>query len=186
MAQQRSQAPQQPAPPPLAHWRDIIRRKNTHLLFSEDLGPPGTKVLIELVDVAKGNVSGEDGKSEEKICLAFRGRDGKDKTKRLAIGARMSKVLETLFKTSNYHYWRGWITLVVVRTTVFDQKLKHNIETDAIRIVPEFPRNQPPRTTHPVEPPPSEQPPSDQPAEPEMTEDEKRAIERAEAEANRG
>lgn len=169
MAQQQGAAPQ------VESWRDIIRRKNTHLLFSEDLGPAGTKVDVEIVASGKTTVTGEDGEESDKVWLEFRG-----KKKKLAIGATIAKTLDTIFGTDNHFMWRGWITLVVLRIKVTDRKTKARLEQNAIRVAAEQPKGKPRAT------PPSPQ--NEPPTEPsrELTEDEKRAIERAEAEANRG
>lgn len=152
MAQQQSK---QPAP---ESWRDIIRRTNTHLLFSEDLGPPGTKVDVEIVDSGRTTVTGQDGEQSTKVWLEFRG-----KKKKLAIGAEIAKVLDSIFGTDNHHAWRGWVTLVVVRIKVTDMKTKMRLEQNAIRIAPEQPRGKQPssqRNTEPA-PPRDETPPAD-------------------------
>lgn len=182
MSQQQTKAP------PVESWRDVIRRKNTHLLFSEDLGPPGTKVDVEIIGSGRTKVTGQDGKDTEKVVLEFRGADGRPKKKKLAIGAEVSKVLDSIFGTDNHYAWRGWVTLYVTRIKVFDQKLRASLEQNAIRIMPEQPKGKP-RVARNVESIDEQLDAKanvgDQPSG-ELSEDEKREIERAEAEANRG
>jgi hypothetical protein len=143
---------------PVESWRDVIRRKNTHLLFSEDLGPPGTKVDVEIVNSGKTIVTGQDGETSEKVWLEFRG-----KKKKLAIGATIAKVLDSMFGTDNHYAWRGWVTLVVLRIKVQDKATKSRLEQNAIRIAADPPRGKSSssqqRDTKPAEPPaPAEEP----------------------------
>jgi hypothetical protein len=153
---------------PVESWRDVIRRKNTHLLFSEDLGPPGTKVDVEIVNSGRTSVTGQDGKKSEKVWLEFRG-----KKKKLAIGATIAKTLDSIFGTDNHYAWRGWITLVVLRIKVTDMDTGARLEQNAIRVAPDQPKGK--RSGPPV--PPSEPP---TPSDGGLSDEEKRAIEAAE------
>lgn len=116
-------------------WRTVHRRKNEHMLFAEDLGPPGTKVEVEIVDSGVLMVKGEDGDTRLP-WLSFRG-----KTKKLGLNRGNSKVLESIAGTDIIEQWRGWITLVVIRTTYTDKQTKTRLTTNAIRIAPSRPRS---------------------------------------------
>jgi hypothetical protein len=123
-------------PPPtdtVKHWRHVHKRLNEHMLFAEDLGPVGTKVDAEVIESGVFAVKSEDG-SKDMPWLAFNGGDGKPRKKKLGLNVTNCKVMETLTGTSDYQDWRGWVTLVVVKTKFYDTKLKAMAETDAIRI----------------------------------------------------
>ena len=159
---------QQPQQPQFESWRDVIRRKNTHLLFSEDLGPAGTKVDVEIVNSGRIVVTGQGGDKSEKVWLEFRG-----KKKKLAIGASIGKTLDSIFGTENHYAWRGWITLIVVRIKVPDKDTGARLEQSAIRVAAEQPKRK--KAGPPV-------PPGDPPAplDDRLTDEEKQAIEAAE------
>lgn len=116
------------------HWRQVTKRLNAHLLFAEDLGPVGTKVDVEVNASGAFKVKGEDGE-KEMVWVGFAG-----KKKQLGLNAGNCKAMETLTGTPDYTTWRGWITLVVIRTKYFDQKTRAMMETDAVRISTERPR----------------------------------------------
>lgn len=176
----------------MTHWRKIHQRKNVDLLFAEDLGGFGCKpVDVEVVDSGVRKVSDGDS-SKEMPWIAFAGPDGKRKTKVLALNVTNSKIMQTLTGTGEVERWRGWITLIVVRTKYQDRLTGQRMETDAIRIAPERPRppakNQrgkdaPPKDEPKAsEPPPSSEPPAS--SDDDLTDDEKRELERMEASAN--
>lgn len=109
------------------HWRKILRRTNEQLLFAEDIGPPGTKIDVEIVDSGIEKVKNEDGLTEMPV-VSFAGAK-----KRLALNRTNCKTLEKINDTPDINAWRGPITLVVVRTKVGPD------EVDAIRIAPKRP-----------------------------------------------
>lgn len=109
------------------HWRKVLKRTNDQLLFAEDLGPPGTKVDVEIVDSGIEKVKNEDGLTEMPVVM-FAGAK-----KRLALNRTNCKTIEKLCGTPDINAWRGPITLVVVRTKVGPE------EMDAIRIAPNRP-----------------------------------------------
>lgn len=109
------------------HWRRVLKRTNDQLLFAEDLGPPGTKVDVDIVDTGIEKVKNEDGLTEMPV-VSFAGAK-----KRLALNRTNCKTLEKICDTPDIHSWRGMITLVVVRTKVGPD------EVDAIRIAPKRP-----------------------------------------------
>ena len=114
-------------------WRTVHRRLNTDYLFSEDLN--GRKSIdVEIVDSGVAKLKERSGKLKEMPWLAFRGAK-----KKLALGATMCKTLTTLTGTKIIEDWRGWITLVVVKTRYKDQDTGQMEETDAIRIAPRRP-----------------------------------------------
>lgn len=118
------------------HWRKIHKRKNEHLLFAEDIGPPGSTVDVEIVDSGLTKVTSIDKpQGEELPWIGFRG-----KQKRLGLSRTNCKTIERLTGTPIVERWRGWITLVVVRTTITDRETKQRVETDAIRIAPRRPK----------------------------------------------
>ncbi len=118
------------------HWRKVHKRKNDHVLFAEDLGPVGTKVDVEVVESGVFSLSGADNKSKAMPWLAFRG-----KTKKLGLNVTNSKAMQSICGTPMVEQWRGWITLVVVRTTYTDAQTKERVTTDAIRIAAERPKS---------------------------------------------
>ena len=109
------------------HWRKVLKRTNDQHLFSEDLGPNGTKIDVEIVDSAIEKIKNEDGLTEMPV-LMFAGAK-----KRLFLNRTNCKTLEKLCDTPDINQWRGPITLVVVRTKVGPE------EMDAIRIAPKRP-----------------------------------------------
>jgi hypothetical protein len=151
----------QQQPPPVAeiHWRKVHKRKNANMLFAEDLGPPGTKAHVEIVDSGVAEVASIDGK-KEMPWISFRG-----KQKKLGLGITNCKTMESICGTPIVQRWRGWITLVVVRITYYDQQTKRNEQTDAIRIAPQRPRASD-QKQQPAEQaaPPSSPPATDAPA----------------------
>ncbi len=157
MSQQQSQS--------TTHWRQIHRRKNTNLLFAEDLGPIGTKLDIEVIDSGVVSVSGADNKSKSMPWLAFAGKDGRPKQKRLALNVTNCKAMQSITSSPVVEKWRGWITLVVVSTTYTDTQTGTRQTTDAIRIAPTRPpaprSSSPPRDERSQQP--SRQPPSSAP-----------------------
>lgn len=120
---------------PQTDWRKVHKRKNEHLLFSEDLGPLGTKVDVEVVDSGVFMLKGADNTTEAMPWIAFRG-----KTKKLGLNRGNCKAMESMAGTRIIEHWRGWITLVVVRTTYTDKQTKQRLTTDAIRVAPERPK----------------------------------------------
>jgi hypothetical protein len=116
------------------HWRQVIRRANPDFLYAEDLGPPGTKLDVEVTSAKPGKVK-NPGESKDVIVLTFKG-----KQKKLGIGAAGCKAMRKLTGTDDWDGWRGWITLVVIHTEYFDSSTQQREETDAIRIAPQRPR----------------------------------------------
>lgn len=154
-----------------AHWRDLHpRTHNPDLLFSEDLGPVGTRVDVEIVNTGDVVVQGEDGKKPMPF-LEFRGTDGKPRRKRLGVSASNCKILETIFDTPDYLRWRGWITLVVVRGEYNDRKLRERLKQNKIQVALRQP--DPPRR------PPAQQP-QNAGSRAKFTPEQNSAIERAE------
>lgn len=156
---------------PPSHWRDIHKRKNTGLLYAEDLGPAGTAVDAWINETGTITVEGADGKKLMPY-IAKRGR------KKLGLNATNCKTLETITGSADRVHWVGWFTLVVVRTSYQDMKTKARLTTDAIRIAPERPK-------HP--PPAGEQLPTDRgaPAPPSISAEEQAEIDRIEREDRR-
>ena len=152
------------------HWRTVHKRMNENLLFAEDLGGLGGKVDVEIVDSGVAMVKGSDD-SKNMPWIAFRGVDGKPKQKRLALNVTNSKTMQSIAATGVIEQWRGWITLVVVITTYFDQKTKQMEKTEAIRIAPKRPSRE---TSKPTEPAQKSEPAPDEKARP--TDDEMREI----------
>ncbi len=127
MAQQQQSA---------THWRKVHKRKNEHLLFAEDLGGFGAKPRdVEIVDSGVIKVEGAENDSKDMPWIAFRGAK-----KRLALNATNCKTLQSICGTGTIEQWRGWITLIVVRTTYYDRLTKKTEDTDAIRIAPRRPK----------------------------------------------
>jgi hypothetical protein len=110
-----------------SHWRKILIRTNKHLLFSEDIGPVGTKIDVEIVDVTIEKVKNEDGLSDMP-ALSFAGAK-----KRFALNRTNCKALQKICDTEDPNLWRGWITLVVVQAKIAGEP------TEAIRIAPKRP-----------------------------------------------
>lgn len=117
------------------HWRDLHKRKNKDLLFAEDIGPRGTTLDVEIMDSGAITVTGDDG--DKPMPWIGTGKRG---GKKLGLNVTNSKTMETLTGTADYMTWRGWITLVVIRTTYPDRKTGKKLETDAIRISDQRPR----------------------------------------------
>ncbi len=116
------------------HWRTVIRRQNPDYLYAEDLGPPGTKIDVEVMSAAPAKVK-NPGQAKDVIALTFRG-----KAKKLGIGASGCKAMRRLTGSDDWKDWNGWITLVVIHTEYFDNTTQQTEETDAIRIAPARPR----------------------------------------------
>ena len=89
-------------------WREIHKRKNTGLLFAEDLGPPGTTIDVWIDESGRLKVTDLDGETEMPY-IAKRG------AKKLGLNRGNCKTLETITGTDNVMAWRGWFTLVVIR-----------------------------------------------------------------------
>jgi hypothetical protein len=119
-----AQQPRQKLP---THWRKILTRTNKHMLFSEDLGPVGTKVDVEISDVTIEKVKNEDGVSEMP-SLSFTGAK-----KRLGLNKGNCKTMKKLCDTDDPNQWNGWITLVVVSEKIAGEPC------DVIRIAPRRP-----------------------------------------------
>jgi len=115
------------------HWRHVLRRANENMLFAEDIGPKGTTVNAEIVDSGVITVKTRGG-SEAMPWVGFRG-----KKKKLGLNRTNCKTLETLCGTPDYAKWRGWVTLIVIRTRAPDRDSGQMIETDAIRVASERP-----------------------------------------------
>lgn len=124
-----------PKDPAEVSWRTVHRRKNTDFLFSEDIGPAGTSIDLEVINSGIGAVQDIDGKTPMP-WIAFRGA-----RKILGLNRTNSKRMETLAGSNIVAKWRGWVTLVVVRSSYTDRKTKERWTTDAIKIAPERPRN---------------------------------------------
>ncbi len=158
----------------VAHWRDLHRRKNKHVLFAEDIGPPGTTRDFEIVESGKVKVTDQDGDHE--MPWIGTGRAG---AKKFGLNPTNCKTMETLTGTSDYRRWRGWITIIVIRTKYPDRKTKKMLETDALRIADVRPR----RGASDVSPEASASSPTqDEPTAgaPEMSAAERAGIEREE------
>jgi len=176
-------SPPNNGPAPEVHWRQVIRRENPHLLYAEDLGGR-REVDVEIVDSGVFEVRNRAGGKESSKpmpWLAFRG-----KQKRLGLNSTNCKAMERLTGTGIVQRWRGWITLVVVRTRYRDQMTGNEEETDAIRISPTRPRApQPGRDTKPDNLPQGSThnaAPQWESSDPEMDEQERLAIEAADRE----
>lgn len=120
----------QPDPTPTklpTHWRKILTRTNKHMLFSEDLGPVGTKVDVEISAVTIEKVRNEDGITEMP-SLSFAGAK-----KRLGLNKGNCKTMTKLCGTEDPNQWGGPITLVVVSEKIAGEP------TDCVRIAPKRP-----------------------------------------------
>jgi hypothetical protein len=124
----------------MSHWRDVHRRGNPDFLFAEDLGSPGTAVVVQLAAIlprAKMRAAGSN--TGEMPACTFVGKG----PKKLGLNRTNCKVLETLTGTSEVERWAGtWVVLTVVRTSYPDQVTHTKMETDAIRIAPDRPSAQ--------------------------------------------
>lgn len=164
-------------------WRTIHRRLNTDMIYAEDLGGR-SRIDVEIVDSGITKLRQRSGPPKEMPWLAFKGAK-----KRLGLGATMCKTMTTMTGTRIVERWRGWITLIVIKTTYRDQDTGQVETTDAIRIAPKRPR--PHADDRPVLdelPPPADTAP-ESPSEPtfaELSEEDKRAIALADAEEARG
>jgi hypothetical protein len=139
---------------PQTPWRTVHRRKNTSFLFAEDIGPSGTTIDLEIIDSGIGEVVDVDGKTPMP-WIAFKGA-----RKRLGLNRTNSKRIETLCGTNIVERWRGWVTLVVIRSSYTDRKTKERWTTDAIKLAPERPRN-PRKGMYITEAPLPAEPPAD-------------------------
>lgn len=116
------------------HWRKVKGRTNKHMLFSEDLGPVGTKVDVEISEVTIEKVKNEDGISEM-LTLSFTGAK-----KRLGLSSVANlKQMKKLCETDDPNSWGGRITLVVVSEKIAGEP------TDVIRIAPKRPAPKAPK-----------------------------------------
>lgn len=119
-----TQDTQQKAP---LHWRRVLKRTNADYLFAEDIGDPGTKVDVDVIDSSTDKLKNEDGLTEMPV-LSFDG-----KKKRLALNRTNCKVMEKICGTPDINGWRGPITLLVIRTKIAGDDM------DVIRIAPKRP-----------------------------------------------
>ena len=171
MASQDNRPPSRPATAQQkTHWRTVSRRLNSDLLFAEDiLGR--TPLVVEIVDSGEVKPKGDDGRLM--TWVSFKGG-----RKKLGCNATNCKVLETIFGSGYHQDWRGKITLVTVKTSYKDRKSGLRIETDAVRVAPE-----PPRNREAVDAGAHELPPPVEPAP--LTAEEQAEIARIEQEAGR-
>jgi hypothetical protein len=119
------------------HWRHVLKRKNEHMLYADDLGPTGTKLDVYFNETGTVKVTGQDGVKE----MPYIARKGQ---KKLGLNATNCKTLETLTGSPDWKDWTGWFTLVVVRVSYKDMQTKQRTETDAIRISPSRPERKEP------------------------------------------
>jgi hypothetical protein len=119
------------------HWRKILTRTNKHMLFSEDIGPVGTKVDVEISEVTIEKVRNEDGITEMP-SLSFTGAK-----KRFGCNKGNSKVMSKLCGSEDPNTWGGWITLVVISEKIGGEP------TDVIRIAPKRPEPKKPKAAQP-------------------------------------
>lgn len=117
------------------HWRKIHRRLNEGLVYAEDIGPPGSARDVEIVDSGVVTVKSADGAGKPMPWIGFAKTN-----KKLALNVTNCKTLQAICGSGVVGKWRGWVTLVVVETTFFDQKLKRNATADAVRIAPTRPK----------------------------------------------
>jgi hypothetical protein len=116
------------------HWRTVIKRMDPAFLYAEDLGGPGTKLDVEIIDSGKCTMKNPGG-SKESLYVAFRG-----KSKKLGLNATMAKTLTSICGSDHWGDWRGWITLVVLHKRMRDPTTEEIEDMDVIRIAPERPR----------------------------------------------
>jgi hypothetical protein len=135
MTQDADKQTEQPAPKQKlpTHWRKILTRTNKHMLFSEDIGPVGTKVDVEISEVTIEKVRNEDGITEMP-SLSFTGAK-----KRLGLNKGGCKTMTKLCETDDPNQWSGWVTLVVVSEKIAGEP------TDCIRIAPKRPAPKAPK-----------------------------------------
>lgn len=119
------------------HWRTVIKRMDPDYLYAEDLGGPGTKADVEIVDSGKCTMSNPGGKKQT-LYIAFRG-----KSKKLGLNATNCKTLTNICGSDHWGDWRGWITLVVIHKRMRDPTTEEIEDMDVIRIAPERPRSKP-------------------------------------------
>lgn len=117
------------------HWRTVIKRMDPEYLYAEDLGGPGTKADVEIVDSGRCIIKNPGGKKET-LYIAFKG-----KSKKLGLNATMAKTLTSICGSDHWGDWRGWITLVVIHKRLRDPTTDEVEDMDVIRIAPERPRN---------------------------------------------
>ncbi len=122
------------ADPKKPHWRTVIKRMDPNYLYAEDLGGPGTKVDVEVIDSGKCTISNPGGKKET-LYIAFKGA-----RKKLGLNATMAKTLTNLCGSDHWGDWRGMITLVVIHKRMRDPTTEELEDMDVIRIAPERPR----------------------------------------------
>lgn len=120
------------------HWRTVIKRMDPAYLYAEDLGGPGTKVDVEIIDAGKGTLKNPGG-AKETIVLTFRGAK-----KKLGLNATMCKTLTGICGSDHWGDWRGWITLVVLHKRMRDPTTEEIEDLDVIRIAPARPRGKEP------------------------------------------
>lgn len=122
----------------MSHWREVHRRGNPDFLFAEDIGAPGTTLVVQIDKVipkAKMRAAGSNT-GEMPACTFVGSKSGK----KLGLNRTNCKVLETMSGSSDSERWAGlWIVLTVVRTSYPDQATRTKMETDAIRIAPSPP-----------------------------------------------
>lgn len=121
------------ADPKKPSWRTVIKRMDPAYLYAEDLGGPGTKVDVEIVDSGKCSLKNPGG-VKETIYLAFKGA-----RKKLGLNATMCKTLTNICGSDHWGDWRGMITLVVLHKRMRDPTTDDLEEMDVIRIAPSRP-----------------------------------------------
>lgn len=163
----------------MTRWREVLRRANSDMLFAEDLGGYGIKPIdVEIIDSGVAKVKSQDGPMEMP-WLQFRGKNGP--SKKLGLNRGMCKVMTTLAGTDVIEDWRGWVTLLVVKTTYTDKETKQRLETDAIRISTKRPQAK--SSSKPSNDPAKSEPAKTEPTPTaDLTDEDKRAIELAEME----
>jgi hypothetical protein len=120
------------------------------MLFAEDIGPAGTERDVYFADSGYLNVTSTGNAKERMPYIAHSPSD-----KKLGLNRTNCKTLETLTGSPRPSKWRGWFTIVIIRTKAPDRFTGTMIETDAIRIAPTRPNRPPPdgaaprRTTAP-------------------------------------
>jgi hypothetical protein len=128
----------EPKPKLPNHWRKILTRTNKHMLFSEDIGPVGTKVDVEISEVTIEKVRNEDGLSDMP-ALSFYGAK-----KKFGLNAGNCKTMKKLHDgVEDPNQWNGWITLVIVNEKIGGEP------TDCIRIAPKRPEPKKPKAAQP-------------------------------------
>lgn len=121
-------------PEKAVHWRSVVARANPEYLYAEDIGPTGSSIDVEVIDIGEGVVKNPDG-TQRVIWLAFAG-----KKKRLGCRATLCKTMSALCGTTDHREWRGWIRLIVITKNFRDPTTGESGPTDVIRIAPQRPQ----------------------------------------------